>query len=83
MLFVGYERGKRLEDRGNEDEEEDNSVVGDGFELESLADSDSSGDTDGKNDLKRVISANGGLEVPVDGLERVRSRSPHRSTAMD
>ncbi|KAJ9611317.1 hypothetical protein H2200_004501 [Cladophialophora chaetospira] len=83
-LFVGYERGKKLEDRSDNDDDEDESDDGirdaNQFELESLADSDSSEDIKkGKGGLEPVATINGGLHVPTDGLERVRSRSPHRA----
>ena len=96
MLFVDYERGKKLEDRGkDEDDDEDgegNFVDGrDGdmeVELDSLADSDGSEDSKGRMDADanggtKAESMAMGLHVPAAGHERVRSRSPHRSTATD
>jgi len=67
---------------GRRDEEE-----GMHMEMESFADCDSHSarnSTEMVDETKLEESTgNGGLQLPVTGIERVRSRSPHRSTAMD
>ena len=98
MLFVDYERGKKLEDRGKDDDDDDDEDGEGNFvdgragdievELDSLADSDSSEDSKGRmhadaNGGTKAESIAMGLHVPDAGLGRVRSRSPHRSTATD
>lgn len=90
-LFVGYERGKKLQDRGDGDDDDDedemsrNGEASNQFELESIASSESSENLKAaKEGFERVASIHGGLRVPAaDGLERVRSRSPHRSAGSD
>lgn len=116
-MFVGYERGKRLQDRNDDDDDDtlreevmtrNGYVRGGGgmglddedMELHSLASessetldgkaSDSSNGDREKQGFKTITTTtatalNGTgttLQIPTtgEGLERVRSRSPHRST---
>lgn len=58
----------------------------DAMEMQSLADSDNSTlmDEDVGVESKPPLANGGSLQVPVgEGLERVRSRSPHRSSDLD
>ena len=87
-LFVGYERGKKLQDRGNDDGDGDDGrvfEVDEDVDLESLTGSEHRDERDGvgKDGFGTVKTLNGGLHVPGGGLERVRSRSPHRSNALE
>jgi len=67
--------GYRVRERERDEE--------DVMEMQSLADSDNSTLMDDEGvEPKQPLANSGGLEVPL-GLERVRSRSPHRSTASD
>ena len=90
-LFVGYERGKKLQDRDdNGDEDGSGGAFDDEVELESLAESGSEEGLDDNDRIRKegaenfnVKTLNGGLKVPGqgDGMERVRSRSPHKRDA--
>ncbi|KAJ9494190.1 hypothetical protein H2202_010379 [Exophiala xenobiotica] len=85
-------RDQRRERERERDEEEGVGMgMGMEMEMESLAASGSDFDS-ARSSVEMVDEAkvekgentgSGGLQLPVAGSERVRSRSPHRSTAMD
>jgi MFS family permease len=80
-LFVGHERGRKLQDRGNDDDEDD--VEDEDVELESLARSESEEQELKLSNVNGKSNSNGELHVPIEEMQRVRSRSPHRSGATD
>jgi hypothetical protein len=84
--------GQMMENNGRErrERERDEEEGTMDMEMESLAASGSDSDSARSSvevvdeaEVEKGNTGSGGLQLPGAGIERVRSRSPHRSTAMD